>query len=184
MTKEYRNHEGAKMTGRQEKNFEDLSERELPGRKKEFDDAINLTVNIFPQTPIILWQPKNQAFVKNSLDSMLRKKYIQIRKLIMGVSLFLVPKKDIKQLVINYQKLNEVTERNFTPLSKINDTLNQLIRSQLFTKIDLKDAFNQMKIKEGNKQKMAFKTKYEIFEYLVMLFGLTNRPVTFKKYVN
>ena len=57
--------------------------------------------------------------------------------------------------------------------------LNQLIGSQLFTKIDLKDAFNQMRIKEGDKWKTAFKTRYGTFEYLVMPFGLTNAPTTF-----
>ena len=62
--------------------------------------------------------------------------------------------------------------------------LDQLIGSQLFTKIDLKDAFNQMRIKEKNKWKTAFKTRYGTFEYLVMPFGLTNAPATFQKYVN
>ena len=54
----------------------------------------------------------------------------------------------------------------------------------MFTKIDLKDAFNQMRIKEGNKWKTAFKTRYLKFEYLVMPFGLTNASATFQKYVN
>ena len=81
-------------------------------------------------------------------------------------------------------KLNNVTEKNSTPLPRIDDTWDQLIKSQLFIKIDLKDAFNQMRIKEGDKWKMAFKTRYGTFEYLVMLFSLTNAPATFQKYVN
>ena len=68
----------------------------------------------------------------------------------MGAPLFLVPKKDGKQPVVNYWKLNDVTEKDFTPLPRIDNTLHQLIESQLFTKIDLKDAFNQMRIKEGD----------------------------------
>ena len=86
--------------------------------------------------------------------------------------------------MVNYQKLNNVTEKDSTPLPRIDNTLDQLIESQLFTKIDLKDAFNQMRIKEGDKWKMAFKTRYGTFEYLVMPFGLTNAPATFQKYIN
>ena len=115
---------------------------------------------------------------------MLRKEYIRISKSSMGASLFLVPKKDGKRPVVNYQKLNNVIKKDSTPLSRIDDTLDQLIRSQLFTKIDLKDAFNQMRIKEGDKWKTAFKTRYRTFEYLVMPFGLTNALATFQKYVN
>ena len=68
----------------------------------------------------------------------------------MGAPLFLVPKKDDKRPVVDYWKLNNVTEKDSTLLPRINDTLDQLIGSQLFTKIELKDAFNQMRIKEGD----------------------------------
>ena len=102
----------------------------------------------------------------------------------MGAPLFLVPKKDGKRPVVNYWKLHDVTKKDSTPLPRIDHTLDQLIGSQLFTKIDLKDAFNQMRIKEGDKLKMAFKTRYGTFEYLKMPFGLTNAPATFQKYVN
>ena len=115
---------------------------------------------------------------------MLRKGYIRISKSSIGAPLFLVPKKDGKQSVVDYRKLNNVTEKDSTPLPRIDNTLDQLKGSQLFTEIDLKDAFNQMRIKEGDKWKTAFKTRYGTFEYLVMPFGLTNAPATFQKYVN
>ena len=86
--------------------------------------------------------------------------------------------------MVNYQKLNNVTKKDSTPLPRIDNTLDQLIRSQLFTKIDLKDVFNQMRIKEGDEWQTAFKTRYGTFEYLVMPLGLTNAPATFQKYVN
>ena len=164
--------------------FEDSPEGELPKRKGEFNHEINLTVDSLPMTPIIPLRPDNQAFVKDYLDTMLRKEYIRISKSSKGASLFLVPKKDGKQPVVNYRKLNDVTEKDFTPLPRIDDMLDQLIESQLFTKIDLKDAFNQLRIKEGDEWKTAFKTRYETFKYLVMPFGLTNAPATFQKYVN
>ena len=164
--------------------FEDPLEEELPKRKGEFNHEINLTVDSLPKSPVIPLRPDNQAFVKDYLDTMLRKGYIRISKSSMGAPLFLVPKKDGKQPVVNYRKLNNVTEKDFTLLPRIDNTLHQLIEFQLFTKIDLKDAFNQMRIKEGDEWKMAFKTRYKTFEYLVMPFGLTKAPVTFQKYVN
>ena len=131
--------------------FEDPPEGELLKKKGEFDHKINLTVDSLPKTPVIPLRPDNQAFVKDYLDIMLRKRYIRISKSSMGASLFLVPKKDGKRPVVDYRKLNDVTEKDSTLLPKIDNTLDQLIESQLFTKIDLKDAFNQMRIKEGDK---------------------------------
>ena len=164
--------------------FKDPPEGELTKRKREFDHEINLTVNSLLKTPVIPLKLDNQAFFKDYLDTMLRKKYIRISKSSMGAPLYLVPKKDGNQPVVDYWKLNDITEKDSTPLPRIDNTLDQLIGSQLFTKIDLKDAFNQIRIKEEDKWKTAFKTRYKTFEYLVMPFGLTNAPATFQKYVN
>ena len=76
--------------------FEDPPEEELPKRKGEFDHEINLTVDSLPKTPVIPLRPDNQAFVKDYLDTMLRKEYIWISKSSMEAPLFLVPKKDSK----------------------------------------------------------------------------------------
>ena len=128
--------------------FEDLSKEELLEKKAEFDHTINLTFNTLPKTPIISLQLKDKAFVKNYLNSILRKRYIRVRKSSIKTPFFLIPKKGSKQPVTNNQKLNLVTKKNSTSLLKIYDILNQLIESQLFTKIDLMDAFNQIRIRE------------------------------------
>ena len=112
--------------------FKDSPEGELPKKKGEFDHEINLTVNSLPKTPVISLRPDNQAFVKNYLDTMLRKGYIPISKSNMGAPLFFVLKKDGKQPVVDYQKLNDITEKDSTPLPRIDDILDQLIGSQLF----------------------------------------------------
>ena len=109
--------------------FKDPPEGELPKRKGEFNHEINLTVDSLSKTPVIPLRPDNQAFIKDYLDTMLRKGYIQISKSSMGVPLFLVPKKDGKRPVVDYWKLNDVTEKDPTPLPRIDDTLDQLIVS-------------------------------------------------------
>ena len=103
--------------------FEDSPERELSKKKGEFNHVINLIGDSLPKTPVIPLRPDNQAFVKDYLDTMLRKRYIRISKSSIGTPLFLVPKKDGKQPVVDYQKLNNVTEKDFTPLPRIDDTL-------------------------------------------------------------
>ena len=59
-----------------------------------------------------------------------------------------------------------------------------MVRAKSFVKLDLKDAYHQIQIKEGDEWKTAFRTQYGHFEYLVMLFGLANAPVTFQSYIN
>ena len=82
--------------------FKDPPEGELPKKKREFDHEINLMVNSFPKTLVIFLRPDNQAFVKNYLDTMLRKEYIRISKSSMGAPLYLVLKKDGKRLVVDF----------------------------------------------------------------------------------
>ena len=82
--------------------FEDPPEGELLKKKRDFDHEINLTVNSFSKKPVILLRPDNQAFVKDDLDAMPRKRYIQISKSSMEAPLFFVLKKDGKQPVVDY----------------------------------------------------------------------------------
>ena len=84
--------------------FEDPPEEELPKKKVEFKHEIILYVNFLPKTPVIPLRPDNQAFVKDYLDTMLRKRYIRINKSSIGAPLSLVPRKDGKRPVVNYQK--------------------------------------------------------------------------------
>ena len=76
--------------------FEDSSEGELPKKKGDFDHEINLKVDSLPKMLVIPLRPDNEAFVKDYLDTMLRKRYIRISKSSMGAPPFLVPKKDGK----------------------------------------------------------------------------------------
>jgi transposase InsO family protein len=77
-----------------------------------------------------------------------------------------------------------VTKKNRYPLPLISETLDRLVGAKAFTKLDLKDAYHRLRIKEGDEWKTAFRTRYGHFEYMVMPFGLANAPSTFQAYIN
>ena len=96
-----------------------------------------------------------------------------------------VPKKSGElRLCVDYRALNRVTEKNRYPLPLISEILDRLSGAKYFTKLDLKDAFHRIRIREGDEWKTAFRTRYGHFEYLVMPFRLTNAPATFQSYIH
>jgi hypothetical protein len=106
---------------------------------------------------------------------------IQLSKSPYASPFFFVQKKDGKlQPVQDYCKLNEFTIRNRYPLPLIPDLIAQVRDAQIFTKFDGQEGYNNVLIKEGDQHKAAFKTKYRLWEPLVMFFGLTNSPATFQ----
>lgn len=85
---------------------------------------------------------------------------------------------------VDYRALNKITEKNKYPLPPINESLRILAKGKIFTKLDLRSAYNLIRIKEGDEWKTAFRTRYGLYEYLVMPFGLTNAPATCQQFVN
>ena len=85
---------------------------------------------------------------------------------------------------VDYRGLNNITVKNRYPLPLIRETLNRLSRAKYFTKLDVIAAFNRIRIKDGQEWLTAFKTRFGLFEYLVMPFGLANAPSTFQHYIN
>ncbi|MBW0575537.1 hypothetical protein O181_115252 [Austropuccinia psidii MF-1] len=87
-------------------------------------------------------------------------------------------------LCVDYCKLNAVIRKNKYPVPPTNKLLDVLNGSSIFSKSDLRGAYNLLRIKEGDERLTCFRTKYGIFEYLVMPFGLTNAPASFQNVFN
>ena len=88
------------------------------------------------------------------------------------------------QVCVDYYSLNNITIKDEHPLPRIEETLNQIRGAKYFTKIDLRRYFHQIRIQEGDEWKMAFQSRYGLFEFLVMPFGLTNAPATAQRFMN
>jgi hypothetical protein len=97
----------------------------------------------------------------------------------------LVLKKDgTQRLCVDYHALNEVTVKNKYPLPRIDDLFNQLHGACVFSKIDLRLGYHQLKIRECDIPTAAFVSRYGLYEYTMMSFGLTNAPVYFMYLMN
>src|SRR6266403_3155851 len=155
--------------------------------KRPWDHAIDLK----PDTPDVIdckiypfTQTEDQALV-TFLDEQLAKGYIRPSKSPYASPFFFIKKKDGKlRLVQDYRKLNEHTICNRYPLLFIPDLISQVQDAHIFTKFDVRWGYNNIRIKVGDEEKGAFKTKYGLFEPLVMFFGLTNSPSTFQTMMN
>jgi hypothetical protein len=168
--------------------FLDVFLEELSGMPPNRE--IEFVIELVPGTAPIFKRPYRMAAnqlaeLKEQLQMLLDKGYIRPSASPWGAPVIFVPKKDgTQRMCVDYHSLNEVTIKNKYPLPRIDDLFDQLKEACVFLKIDLRSEYHQMKIRATDIPKIAFITRYGLYEYTVMSFGLTNAPAYFMYLMN
>jgi len=165
--------------------FEKKNVDTLP-QHQPYDCGIELQEGAQPPFgPIYNLSQNELAALRDYLDENLAKNFIRHSKSPTGAPILFVKKKDSSlRMCVDYRGLNKVTIKNRYPLPLISGLLDQLGQAKIHTKINLRGAYNLVHIKEGDKWKTTFRTRYGHFEYNVMPFGLTNALAIFQHLMN
>jgi len=164
---------------------EEVTAVALP-RHQPWDHEIKLEPGTKPTFgPIYALSEKELEVLRKYLDENLKKGFIRKSESPAGYPILFVEKKDKSlRLCVDYRKLNDITVKNRYPLPNIKELQDRLQGAQYFTILDLRGAYNLIRMKEGEEWKTAFRTRYGHYEYTVMPFGLTNAPATCQMMVN
>ena len=120
------------------------------------------------------------AELKQQLEELLEKGFISPSTSPFGAPIIFVKKKDgTFRLCTDYRALNKVTVKNKYPIPRVDELLDQLHGAKYFTKLDLRQGYHQIRITPTDIEKTAFRTRYGLYEWTVLPFGLTNAPNTF-----
>ena len=123
--------------------------------------------------------------LREYIDQMTDKGFIRVSNSPVGAPVLFTKKKGGGlRLCVDYRGLNRLTKKNRYPIPRIDTLIDRLSSAKVFTKIDLRDGYYNIRIAEGDEWKTSFRTRYGAFEYLVMPFGLTNAPATFQNFMN
>ncbi|GJS58627.1 putative reverse transcriptase domain-containing protein [Tanacetum coccineum] len=170
------------------KEFPDVFPEDLPGlppvRQVEFQ--IDLIPGAAPvaRTPYRL-APSEMQELSNQLQELTDRGFIRPSTSPWGAPVLFVKKKDGSfRMCIDYRELNKLTIKNRYPLPRIDDLFDQLQGSSVYSKIDLRSGYHQLRVREEDIPKTAFRTRYGHYEFQVMPFGLTNAPAVFMDLMN
>ena len=170
------------------KEFPDVFPDDISGLPP--DGEVEFTIYLIPGTEPISIPPYRMSPVelrelKAQLEELLSKGFIRSSISPWGAPvIFLKKKYGSLRFCIDYRQLNRATIRSQYPLPRIDELFDQLQGSRVYSKIDLKSGYHQLKVRENDVSKTAFRTRYGHYEFLVMPFGLTNAPAAFIDFMN
>ncbi|GKE48169.1 putative reverse transcriptase domain-containing protein, partial [Tanacetum coccineum] len=164
------------------RDFPEVFPEDLPGlppiRQVEFQ------IDLVPGAAYRL-APSEMEELSTQLQELSGKGFIRPSSSPWGTPVLFVKKKDNSfRMCIDYRELNKLTVKNRYPLPRINDLFDQLQGSSMYSKIDLRSGYHQLRVRDEDTLKTAFRTRYGHYEFQVMPFGLTNAPAVFIELMN
>ncbi|GKC11284.1 putative reverse transcriptase domain-containing protein [Tanacetum coccineum] len=168
--------------------FPKVFPEDLPGlppvRQVEFQIDLILGAAPVARAPYIL-APSEMQELSNQLQELADRGFIRPSTSPLGAPVLFVKKKDKTfRMCIDYRELNKLTIKNRYPLPRIDDLFDQLQGSSVYSKIDLRSGYHQLRVRNEDIPKTAFRTRYGHYEFQVMPFGLTNAPAVFMDLMN
>jgi len=171
------------------KEYDDVFPQDIPHGlppQRGIEHNIDLILSAsLPNRPAYRSNPEETKEIQKQVEKLLGKGWIRESLSPCAMLVILVPKKDGSWRMCNdCRAINNITIRYRHIIPKLNDLLDEMHGACYFSKIDLKSGYHQIRMRAGDEWKIAFKTKFGLYEWMVMPFGLTNAPSIFMRLMN